>query len=250
MNRLKPIIICLLCFVSYSTFADSLRVYAASSMTNVVTEIADTFEEEYGIKVFTVFGGSASLARQIEYGAPADVFISANSKWMDYLVDQGVAHGDAVTEIIANELVVITSGKANTQLDLYSADSWLNNLQGGRLAIGQTNAVPAGIYAKQSLSNIGVWTSIKDRLAQTNNVRTALTLVERGETQLGIVYRTDALQSSEVKVLQQLPKQSHSKIVYPMALLNDRQQIQLFANFLLSAEVKAIFANFGFQQAD
>lgn len=226
---------------------EKLRIYAASSMTNAVNELVSEFEKKSQVSVTTVYAGTSSLARQIHQGAPVDLFIAANTKWMNYLVEQKVILGDSVTEVASNQLVVITPVDRQGTLKIDDSDSWLNYLQGQRIAIGQTNAVPAGIYAKQSLEYFSVWHQLKGVLAPTNNVRIALALVERKEVPLGIVYKTDAMMSSGVKVIAQFPESSHAPIIYPMAQLNAKKQTKWFAAFIKSKRAQEILKSYGFE---
>lgn len=225
---------------------DKLRIYAASSMTNAVNELVSEFEKQSQVPVTTVYAGTSSLARQIHQGAPVDLFIAANIKWMNYLVKQQVISSDVVTNIAANQLVVVTPVDQKGTLKVNDSDSWLNYLQGQRIAIGQTNAVPAGIYAKQSLESLSVWPQLQGVLAPTNNVRIALTLVERKEVPLGIVYKTDAMMSSGVKVVAELPESSHDAIIYPMAQLNAKPQTKQFSAFVQSQQGQQILKSYGF----
>lgn len=248
MNPTKIILIFLLSTTSWvSNASDKLRVYAASSMTNALNQVVASFEKQYDVDVTMVYGGSASLARQLENGAPGDVFISANVKWMDYLASKNVVLSDSVTNVASNQLVVIAPKGEVYALNISDPLSWLNALGDSRLAIGQTQAVPAGIYAKQSLKHLSVWHQIENQLAPTSNVRIALALVERKESPLGIVYRTDALLSDNVTQVATLPGSSHQPIIYPAARLNDRSQSLLFMEFLASNETRDLFYSFGFQ---
>lgn len=226
---------------------DKLTVYAASSMTNAVNDLVKEFEKTSRIATTTVYAGTSSLARQIEQGAPADLFISANKKWVNYLIKKQIVNSDAVTELARNQLVVVSPIGHTDILQIDSGTSWLSYLKGGRLAIGQTNAVPAGIYAKESLESLAVWQDVKFSLAPTNNVRIALTLVERAEAPLGIVYKTDALMSSEVKIVANLPDTSHQPITYPLVQLNAKPQTQQFADFLQTPKARNILLSYGFQ---
>ena len=169
-----------------------------------------------------------------------------NIKWLNYLVKQQVISGDAVTSVAVNQLVVVTPVDQKGTLKVNDSDSWLNYLQGQRIAIGQTNAVPAGIYAKQSLESLSVWPQLQGALAPTNNVRIALTLVERKEVPLGIVYKTDAMMSSGVKVVAELPESSHDAIIYPMAQLNAKPQTKQFSAFVQSQRGQQILKSYGF----
>ncbi|MDC5842395.1 molybdate ABC transporter substrate-binding protein [Vibrio europaeus] len=248
MTSLKHSLLAFIACASFSAHSESLRVYAASSMTNVVNDLVEQYEKSNDASVTTVFGGSASLARQLAQGAPADIYISANQKWMDYLVEQSIVNGDGVTNIAANSLVAIAPKGHLLNLDVDSEESWISALAGYRLAIGQTNAVPAGMYAKQALVNLGVWDEVKTQLAPTNNVRIALMLVERGESPLGIVYKTDALLSDKVEVVATLPSSAHANIVYPMAPLNEKIETQRFVKFIHSQQAQSVFKQYGFTE--
>lgn len=244
---LKSVLVAPLFFMSFASSAqDKLTVYAASSMTNAVTEIVSAFEKEKDVNVTTVFAGSSSLARQLAHGAPADVFISANTKWVQYLVEQGVVNSDGVTNVASNRLVIISGDIDEKNFELNDLQSWERNLSNSRLAIGQPDAVPAGMYAKESLESLGIWPSVKDRLAPTNNVRIALALVERREASLGVVYRTDAQQSTKVNVLATLSESTHQPIVYPMTQLNERPLTEAFSEFIQHEKSKEILAKYGF----
>ncbi len=240
-----------LCLLPETAVADNnITVYAPASMTNAVNEITERFFDNTAIKVIAVYGGSSSLARQIDNGAPADIYISANTKWMNYLLEQGVILGDAVTNIAANELVLIAPAVAETtKFDLSDQRQWVQRLQTQRLALGQTESVPAGIYARQSLENLGVWPVIKARTASTHSVRGALTLVERGEAHYGIVYKTDAMISNKVKVVGQFAAESHDPIIYPLVVINDRPEVQALADYFNSEEAREIFKRYGFRMA-
>ncbi|WP_394145019.1 molybdate ABC transporter substrate-binding protein [Vibrio atypicus] len=247
MNLVKYSLIPLLTTISFSaSAAEKLMVYAASSMTNAVNELVSVFEHQHDVDVTTVYAGSSSLARQLVNGAPADIFISANNQWMDYLKNQEIVSSDNVTQLATNQLVVVAPIDRQPEFEITSAKSWLNSLENSRLAIGQPNAVPAGMYAKQSLENLKVWKTIQSKLAPTNNVRIALTLVERKEAALGIVYKTDALYSKKVKQLAALPESSHQPIVYPMAILNKNESTKMFATFAQSPQASNILKKYGF----
>lgn len=247
ITKLRHIIgMAALLFCTSLSAQEQLRVYAASSMTNAVNELVDVYERNNKVKVTTVYGGTSSLARQIEQGAPADVFIAANTKWMNYLVDKDLISSDSVTNIATNKLVVIAA--MALELDVTNESSWKAALNGQRLAIAQTNAVPAGIYAKQSLESLNVWSQLKRQLAPTKNVRIALTLVERKETPLGIVYQTDALSSPNVQVVASLPQTSHDAIIYPMAMMNSEPTTVDFTQFVHSKAGQEILKKYGFNQ--
>lgn len=227
---------------------DKLTVYAAASMTNVVSKLVNEFEQQRDVSVTTVFGGSSSLARQIAYGAPADVFISANHQWVQYLIDNGSVEPHQVKQIAANQLVVIA--KKQIALAVGDVQSWQQALNGQRLAVGQTDTVPAGIYAKQALTWLGVWKSVEMSLAPSKSVRATLALVERGETPLGIVYKTDAMQSETVTVVATLSERSHEPIQYPAAVVSDNVTANEFLDYLQTRDSRALFTQYGFLVSD
>ncbi|WP_274024875.1 molybdate ABC transporter substrate-binding protein [Vibrio parahaemolyticus] len=236
--------------ISFSTnAATDLKVYAASSMTNAIDEIAQDFKEKYDVTVTPVYGGSSSIARQIINGAPADVFISANTKWMDYLVDEGVIDSDNVTNLVRNSLVLIAPQSSSIAVfNLADAKAWEAALNGSRLALGNPTSVPAGMYAKESLTTLGVWKEIQTKVAPAKNVRLALALVERGEAPVGVVYKTDAQLTSKVKIVGEFASDTHAAIVYPAAVVNDSTESRQFFQYLKSEDAKRVFAHYGFQQ--
>ncbi|HCG7185803.1 TPA: molybdate ABC transporter substrate-binding protein [Vibrio parahaemolyticus] len=236
--------------ISFSTnAATDLKVYAASSMTNAIDEIAQDFKEKYDVTVTPVYGGSSSIARQIINGAPADVFISANTKWMDYLVDEGVIDSDNVTNLVRNSLVLIAARSSSLAVfNFADANAWEAALNGSRLALGNPTSVPAGMYAKESLTTLGVWKEIQTKVAPAKNVRLALALVERGEAPLGVVYKTDAQLTSKVKIVGEFASDTHAAIVYPAAVVNDSTESRQFFLYLKSEDAKRVFAHYGFQQ--
>ncbi|EGQ8508013.1 molybdate ABC transporter substrate-binding protein [Vibrio parahaemolyticus] len=236
--------------ISFSTnAATDLKVYAASSMTNAIDEIAQDFKEKYDVTFTPVYGGSSSIARQIINGAPADVFISANTKWMDYLVDEGVIDSDNVTNLVRNSLVLIAPQSSSLAVfNFADANAWEAALNGSRLALGNPTSVPAGMYAKESLTTLGVWKEIQTKVAPAKNVRLALALVERGEAPLGVVYKTDAQLTSKVKIVGEFASDTHAAIVYPAAVVNDSTESRQFFQYLKSEDAKRVFAHYGFQQ--
>ncbi len=242
---------CLMALLSISftvNAANNIKIYAASSMTNALDKIAQNFKNKYQVAVTPVYGGSSSIARQIINGAPADVFVSANTNWMDYLVNEGVVKGDNVTYLVRNSLVLVAPQHANSVLfDFSDKKAWRTTLNGGRLALGNPASVPSGMYAKESLTKLGIWKDIQDKIAPAKNVRLALALVERGEAPLGIVYKTDAQLTKKVKVIGEFAQDTHSTIVYPAALISDTNESRQFFQYLQSDEAKAVFTYYGFQ---
>jgi len=226
-------------------------VFAAASTTNAIQDIAAQYTEATGTKVVTSFASSSTLAKQIEQGAPADVFISANPKWMTYLEDAGSVQAGTREDLLANRIVLIAP--VDSSLETVTIDGGLDlpSLLGpdGRLGMGDPAHVPAGIYGKQALEALGLWSDVSNRVAAMSDVRAALTIVERGETPLGVVYATDAALSQRVKVVGVFPADSHPAIVYPVAAVSDHlEAAQAFIAFLKTADSRAIFTKYGFGQ--
>lgn len=242
---LLSIVAMLCCTVVYAQ--EKITVYAASSMTNAVNELIAAYQPKQPLDIVPVYAGSSALARQIEQGAPADIFISANDNWVTHLLNKNIVTSDKVTLLAGNQLVLIApqSSKLNS-LVVNDVAAWLDALNGSRLAIGNTMAVPVGMYAKEALEKLKVWSSLAPMLAQTNNVRLVLALVERQEAALGIVYKTDALMSNKVKVVHEFDSSLHSAIHYPLVQLTERDTVNQFMLFLRSDQAKSILQNYGF----
>ncbi|MGF1690998.1 molybdate ABC transporter substrate-binding protein [Photobacterium kagoshimensis] len=234
----------------YTYAAETVTVFAASSLTNAVTELSDRYQEKNGVDSRLSFASSSALARQISQGAPADIYISANVKWMDYLQSLQVIENDSRKPLLENSLVMVAPLSYPNDTVTPSA-SWdvAATLMDTRMAVGDPNHVPAGRYAQQALENLGVWEAAKPHLARANNVRSALVLVERGESNLGIVYKTDAKISKKVKIVAEFPDSSHAPIRYPMAIVKNKATpvVQNYYMFLQSEEAKAVFEKYGFE---
>lgn len=240
--------LCVLLPLKVAIASDSIKVYAAASMTNVISELVEQYSKETGEEIVTIFAGSSSLARQIDNGAPADLFISANTKWMDYLQTKARIREESITIVAENELVLIKpKSSAMAKFDLTDNALWKQVLLNERIALGQPDSVPAGIYAKQSLTKLAVWDTVKKKIASTNSVRVALALVERGEAGLGIVYKTDALMNDKVSILDTFPEEWHDRIEYPLAIINDSERTRFFAEYLVSDDAKQVFKHYGFK---
>lgn len=232
--------------------ADQITVFAAASVTNAMEEVGVAWRNKTGETVRFSFASSSTLARQIEAGAPAQIFISANEKWMDYLAERGFIEKETRVSPIGNQLVMIApaSGGANR----FEVDSSLDlaALLGtdGRLAVGDPAHVPAGIYAKRALRSLGLWSDAEPRLAIADNVRAALALVERGEAPLGIVYATDAAISKGVKVVGRFPAGSHPPISYPFAIVKgqDAEPVRAFFAFVTGDDGLSVFERYGFMR--
>lgn len=230
--------------------AEAATVFAAASLTNALEAIADRYRTETGARVRLSFAASSTLARQIEAGAPAQIFASANERWMDRLAGRSLV--DAATRVspIGNRLVLIApAGTARGQVEV-TRDLDLGALlgPGGRLAVGDPAHVPAGLYAKQALQTLGLWAGVAPRLARADNTRAALALVARGEAPLGIVYATDAAITDRVRIVALLPAEGHPPIAYPAALVGEDagDEARAFLAFLRGAQAQAIFRARGF----
>ena len=243
MDKIFLFLCCLT--LSVSLQARPLTLYAASSMTNAIEEISQLYEARYHQKVVTSFASSSSLARQIAAGAPADLFISANTHWMQFLAEKNAIQPDTNKPLLKNRLALISSEYAKQSASLTTLAEQLGD---ERLALANPDHVPAGIYARQALENTGQWPSLVSHLALGQNVRATLLLVERGEAPYGIVYNTDALQSQKLHHIELIPETLHESIVYPVALLQHSlpDAMQLY-QFLFSNEASAIFSRYGFQ---
>lgn len=226
-----------------------ITIFAAASTTNAVTEIAGLFEKSHPVQVRLSFASSSTLAKQIENGAPADIFLSADLKWMDYLADKGAIVPSSRSDLLGNRIVLIAP--KDSALGNLTVDSALNltDLLGeGRLAMGDPDHVPAGMYGKKAFEKLGLWNAVKDRLARAKDVRAALVLVERGETPLGQVYATDAAISDKVKIVGTFPEDSHPPIIYPVAMVKESVYASEFITFLKSENATEIFRKYGFSR--
>ena len=225
-------------------------IFAAASTTNVIKEIAELYTEITGIPTQTSFAASSTLARQIENGAPADVYLSANIKWMNYLKQRKLVQAKSEVILFSNELVLISANKhaLRSRLSRDSLSEIESILGNNFLAMANPSHTPVGLYAKESMKNLGFWDPLKDRIARTKDVRAALMLVERKETPLGIVYRTDAMISSKVQIIASLPKHSHAPVIYLGALCGHeiKPAARQFLSFLTSEDAKTHYNQFGF----
>lgn len=228
--------------------ADSVTVFAAASMTNAMQDVEDRFEAASGHELVVSLAGSSALARQIQLGAPADVFISANPGWMDTLESEGLIAEGTRFDLLNNAIVLIAHGSDAPQVDIGPGMDMAGLLDGGRLAMAMVDAVPAGIYGKASLTSLGLWDGIARDVAQADNVRAALALVATGEAPYGIVYATDASASDNVTVVCTFPAESHPPIVYPAARIAGRESeaVATFLEFLRGPEARTAFERQGF----
>lgn len=228
--------------------AGDVTVFAAASLTNAFGEIGALYLAKERTLVKFSFAASSTLARQIEAGADADIFASADEEWMDYLAKRHLVIAATRISPLSNRLVLVASADSKLKADIRPNFDLARLLGDGRLATGDPAHVPVGRYAQQALTALGVWNVAEPRLARAENVRAALALVERGEAPLGIVYATDAAIAKRVKVVGIFPAESHPPVRYPFAILSgrDRPEVKSFFAFLTSDEARRVYRKYGF----
>lgn len=228
--------------------AADLVVFAAASMKGSLDKVAAAFQAGGGSKVAISYASSSQLAKQIEAAAPADVFISADTKWMDYLVEKGAVKKAAAFNLLGNRLVLVAAKDSTVTLKIEKDFALAATLGDNRIAMGDPKSVPAGKYGQESLKFYGVWKDVEPKVAGAENVRAALKLVSSGEAPLGIVYETDAKADKQVKVVDVFGEDSHSPIVYPVASIDASKNADkdAFVKFLSGAEATKIFKDAGF----
>ena len=236
----------------------TITVFAAASLADALGEVARAFSSRGGepgesapahILVRTSFAASSVLAKQIEAGAPDDVFISADTEWMDYLEQRHLLRAGTREDLLGNELVLVAPAGSTVQLTLSPRVDLIAALAGGRLATGDPDSVPVGRYAQAALTKLGVWDQVAPRLVRAENVRMALEYVARGEAALGIVYRTDALAEKRVRLVDAFPPTTHAPIVYPVALTTGATPgAAAFEAFLEGDAAREIFVRYGFER--
>jgi molybdate transport system substrate-binding protein len=226
----------------------TLTVFAAASMKNALDDINAAFLKSTGIKVVASYAASSTLIRQIEQGAPADAFASADLDWMDYGAQKKVIKDDTRVNLLGNRLVLIAPKDSKIADVTIQRGFDLARLIGdGRIATGEARSVPVGRYAKEALEKLGIWASVENRFAMADNARAALALVARGEAVLGIVYETDAKVEPGVKIIGVFPADSHAAIVYPVAAtVSAKPEAATYLAFLRSGTAKAVFEQYGF----
>lgn len=227
----------------------TVHVYAAASLQPALEETIARYIRAGGGRVVGVYAASGSLARQIEHGAPADIFVSANTEWMDYLQAHGALRPNTRRTVLTNQLVIVHS-PCTEKLEAGSIAQILRARPQARIAMGNPESVPAGSYAQQALTHLGLWAALKPHAVFAENARAALVWVARCEADMGVVYRTDALagQSLGIGITAALPAQSHDLIAYPMAIIAGRNQPEVtrFAHYLAGDNAFAVFESFGF----
>jgi molybdate transport system substrate-binding protein len=242
--------LCLL-FGPLAARAQELTVFAAASLTDAMKDISTQWAAQAGHAPLRMsFGSSSTLARQIDQGAPANIFASADEKWMDYLADKKLVVSDTRKDQLGNDLVLVVPADKPQHVTI-GPDFNLVGMLGpnGRVATGDPGHVPVGIYAEQALKKLGIWNAVLPRLARADDVRSALLLVERGEAPAGIVYATDAAVSKAVMVAGTFPADSHDPVSYPFAVVKagDTPEVRALMTYLSSPEARAVFLKRGFK---
>jgi molybdate transport system substrate-binding protein len=226
-----------------------VTVFAAASLTDAMQDIAKNYQQDHKVDIVSSFASSSTLARQIEQGAPANLFISADQQWMDYAQSKQLIVNPSRYTLLGNNLVLVApKDSALHDVKIDSHTDWASLLKGQKLAVGDPDHVPAGIYAKEALQHLGAWDTLSPAMARANDVRAALALVERQEAPLGIVYGSDALASKGVKVVGIFPENSHKPVEYPVALVkgNDPAAAKAFYDYLKTPAAGAVFKRYGF----
>jgi len=231
-------------FCGAMAHADEVTVYAAASLTNAMKDISAAWQAGNKDTIKTSFAASSVLAKQIEAGAPAEIFASADRKWMDYLAERKLVDTASRRDLLGGTLVLIAPAAAAAPVKM---EKGVVPVFTGKLCMGEPGSVPAGIYGKQALTRLGWWPALEKRVVGTEDVRTALALVERVECPLGIVYETDATISSKVAVVGRFPAGSHDPVIYPVALLPKAgASAKRFFAYLQGAKANSVFERYGF----
>ena len=245
MRRLAALALALL--FTAATHAADITVFAAASLKDALDEAARLYQAETKDRIVASYAGSNALARQIENGAPADLFISADVEWANELERRGLARPGSRVNLLGNDLVLVAPAASTARLKIRNGVDIAGVLGRNRIAIADPDSVPAGRYAKAAFMNLGIWGSMQTRVAPAENVRAALVLVARGEAPLGVVYRTDALAERGVRIVDTFPRATHPPIIYPMLRLgHPSAAADRFASWLRSPAARAIFDRYGF----
>ena len=235
--------------IAIPAHAEEVMVFAAASLTNALNEIGEKFTAKTGDKILPSYAASSALAKQIEQGAPAQIFASADLKWMDYLADKKLIVADSRINLLGNRLVLVAPADAKADKVEIGPTTDFSALAGsGRIATGDPDSVPVGLYFRQAMERSGQWKAVEPRLARADSVRAALAFVERGEAPYGVIYATDAAISPKVKVVGMFPQSMHDPVVYPFALVAGKETAgaRAFLAYLRGDEAKTIFGKYGF----
>ena len=257
LGRSRRWLLSVLCGLSFwltaaPATAQDLLLFGAASLQDAVNAVIEEYQAQGGGQVSASYASSSTLARQIEQGAPADIYLSANPEWMDYLEQRGLLRDGSRRDLLSNGLVLVAPLGSETTIEIAPGFDLVGALGGGRLAMGDPDHVPAGIYGRAALKNLGVWDAVAPHVARADNVRAALALVARGEAPLGVVYRSDALADADVKVAGAFPQDSHPPIIYPIAIVagSERPEATALLELFQSEAAAGIFERFGFTIID
>ena len=248
MRRFLATIAISLCVALPARAQEPVTVFAAASLKTALDAISESWSQEEGKQATVSYAGSSALAKQIEEGAPADLFISADLDWMAYLADRDLIDTASERRLLGNRIVLVAPADSSVDLSIAPGFDLAGALGDGRLAMANIDAVPAGRYGKAALEALGVWDAVADKVAQAENVRAALQFVALGEAPLGIVYQTDATAEPGVRVVGTFPEDSHEPIIYPAALTTDsaNPDAAAFLDYLQGSTARAIFEEQGF----
>jgi molybdate transport system substrate-binding protein len=240
-------------FSGFASAAENPRavvVFAAASLTDAITEVGAAFTKETGIAITPSFAASSALAKQVEAGAPAQVFFPADEEWMDYLEKKQLLKAGSRRDVLANKLVLVAPADSKASVKISSGPALLAAIDSSRVATGDPDSVPVGKYAKAALTQLGIWNQLEARLVRAENVRAALAYVARGEVPFGIVYLTDANVEKKVKLLDTFPANTHPPILYPIALTTKADaNAARFVQYVRSKPAAAVFEKYGFSLA-
>jgi len=250
MKAARLLLALALTVLSAAAWAEDFTVFAAASLKEALDTQAKAFEAAKGHKVAISYAASNALARQIEAGAPAALFISADIDWVDYVEQKQLTVPGSRVNLLRNELVLVAPATSATQLKIAPGFALAATIGNGRIAMANPDAVPAGKYGKAALSALGVWEAVAPKVASAENVRAALALVSRGEARFGIVYRTDANADKGVRVVGVFPPDSHPPIVYPLVMLEAAKSdtAREFARWLMAPAARATWERYGFRR--
>ena len=249
ISRRKILLIVSFFLMTTSSFAaDKINVFAAASLKNALDAVNVFWKADTGKEATLTYAASNALAKQIEAGAPADVFVSADLTWMKYLTDRNLIAAGSDVKLLGNAIVLVADENFKFNLKIENGFKLADAIGDSKLAMANVESVPAGKYGKAALEKLGVWNTVEGKVAQVDNVRAALKLVTLGEAALGIVYATDARAETAVKVIGAFPEDSHAPIIYPAGIVTASKNADAmeFLKFLQSEKAKAIFEGQGF----
>lgn len=249
LNRRQTFVVIFTLMMTTSSFAvDKINVFAAASLKNALDAVGASWKADTSKEATLTYAASNALAKQIEAGAPADVFVSADLTWMKYLSEKSLIAKNSEVQLLGNEIVLVAAKDSKIDLKIEKDFKLAEAIGSSKLAMGNVDSVPAGKYGKAALEKLEVWSSVEGKVAQAENVRAALKLVDSGEAELGIVYVTDAKADVSVKVVGTFPGDSHAPIIYPAGLVAASKNADAaeFLKYLQSDKAKAIFKGQGF----